>query len=61
MVTNVINRIYFFDNMFHRFKAIGVKQKEYISRDYFAIQTMLEQMPGEKLTQYCKILQDAPF
>jgi predicted Zn-dependent protease len=61
MVTNVINRIYFFDNMLHRFKALGVKQKEYISRDYFAMQTMLEQMPREQLEKYCKTLQDAPF
>ncbi len=61
MVTNVINRIYFFDNMFHRFKALGVRQKEYISRDYFAMQTMLEQMPSEQLSQYCKTLQDAAF
>lgn len=61
MVTNVINKICFYDNMFHRFKALGVKQKEYISRDYFAMQTMLEQMPREQLNNYCKILQDAPF
>jgi predicted Zn-dependent protease len=61
MVTNVINRIYFFDNMFHRFKSLGVKQKEYISRDYFVMQTMLEQIPREQLAQYCKKLQDAPF
>jgi len=44
-----------------RFNAVGVIQKEYISKNYNELQNMLEQMPRESLEQYCKTLQNGSF
>ena len=61
MLCNVFAGLYYSDRMLNRFNAIGVIQKEYISRDYYALQTLLEQIPRESLMQTCRILQDEGF
>jgi hypothetical protein len=61
MINNIISGLYFADRELHRFNAIGVTQKENISKDYYELQTMLEQIPREQLEQYCKLIQNAGF
>jgi hypothetical protein len=61
MIHNIITGLYYSDREMHRFNAIGVIQKEYISRDYYELQTMLEQIPRDQLEQYCKVIQGAGF
>ncbi|HSC40377.1 MAG TPA: hypothetical protein VLD19_20980, partial [Chitinophagaceae bacterium] len=61
MVSNIITGLYYADKELHRFAAIGVTPKEYISKDYYEMQNMLEQIPRENLESYCKALQDAGF
>jgi Zn-dependent protease with chaperone function len=61
MIHNIITGLYYADREMHRFNAIGVTQKEAVSRDYYELQTMLEQIPREQLEQYCKVIQDAGF
>jgi hypothetical protein len=45
MIHNIITGLYYADREMHRFNAIGVTQKEAVSRDYYELQTMLEQIP----------------
>jgi hypothetical protein len=61
MLSNIFAGLYYSDRMLNRFNAIGVMQKEYISKEYYALQTLLEQIPRESLVQTCKILQDESF
>jgi hypothetical protein len=61
MFNNIISGLYFADRELHRFNAIGVIQKEYISKDYYELQTMLEQIPREQLELQCKTFQNAGF
>jgi hypothetical protein len=61
MVSNIFSSLYYSDRQLNRFNAIGITPKEYISRDYYELQTMLEQMPRESLEQYCKTLQGESF
>jgi Zn-dependent protease with chaperone function len=61
MLSNVFAGLYYADRQLNRFNAIGVIPKEYISKDYNALQTMLEQMPRESLAQSCQILRDEGF
>jgi hypothetical protein len=61
MLSNVFAGLYYSDRELNRFNAIGVTPKEYISKDYDALQTMLEQMPRENLMETCKILRDEGF
>ena len=61
MLSNIFAGLYYSDRMLNRFNAIGVIPKEYISKDYYALQTLLEQMPRESLMQTCRILQDEGF
>ena len=61
MIYNIFSGLYFSDKQLSRFNAIGVTQKEYISKDYYALQTVLEQMPRETLEDYCKRLSNAGF
>jgi hypothetical protein len=61
MLHNVFAGLSYSDKELHRFSAIDVQPKEYISKDYYELQTMLEQMPRESLEQYCKTLQQADF
>jgi len=61
MLYNIVTGLYFADREMHRFNAIGVVQKELTSKDYYELQTLLEQIPREQLEQYCKTLQGAGF
>jgi Zn-dependent protease with chaperone function len=61
MVSSIFAGLYFEDQELHRFSAIGIKPKEYISGDYYHLQMMLEQMPTDNLRQYCSSLQQAGF
>ncbi|WP_143305408.1 M48 family metalloprotease [Chitinophaga vietnamensis] len=61
MFHNVIAGLYFADKELNRFNAISVKPKEYISKNYYELQTMFEQMPREKLEEYYKTTQQLAF
>lgn len=61
MLHNIMLELFHADKELHRFIAIGVTQKEYISKDYYELQTMLEQIPREELEKSCKQLQNAAF
>jgi hypothetical protein len=61
MLSNIFAGLYYADRQLNRFNAIGIMPKEYISRDYYALQTMLEQIPRGNLMQSCKTLQDQGF
>lgn len=56
MAANVITGLYYADRELDRFNAVAVKPKEYISKDYYELQTMFEQIPRENLEQFCKTL-----
>ena len=61
MLSNVFAGLYYSDRMLNRFNAIGVVPKEVISKDYYALQTLLEQIPRDHLKQACLTLQDEGF
>ncbi|MBW8682935.1 M48 family metalloprotease [Chitinophaga rhizophila] len=61
MLHNVILELAYADKDLHRFSAIGVTQKEYVSKDFYELQTMLEQIPREELDKSCKSMQEAAF
>lgn len=61
MVYNVFGGLYFSDKQLNRFNAIGITPKEFISKDYYQLQNMLEQIPRESLQQYMVLLQNADF
>jgi hypothetical protein len=61
MAYNVIAGLYLADKNLHRFNAIGIMPKEYISNSYYELQTMLEQLPKESLEQYYKSFQSLGF
>lgn len=58
MMFNIFSGLYYSDKQLNRFNAIGVKPKEFISKEYFELQSMLEQMPKESLGQYCSQLKN---
>jgi len=61
MVSNIFSGLYYADKGLSRFNAIGIIQKEYVSKQYFELQTMFEQIPRETLEQYCRKFQNASF
>jgi hypothetical protein len=61
MLSNIFAGLYYSDRMLNRFNAIGVVQKEVISKDYYALQNLLEQIPRDNLKQACQTLQDGGF
>jgi len=61
MIHNIFSGLYYADKQLNRFNAIGVTQKEFISKEYYELQTLLEQVPRENLEQICKQLQNAAF
>ena len=61
MLSNIFAGLYYSDRMLNRFNAIGVVPKEVISKDYYSLQTMLEQIPRDNLKQACLTLQDEGF
>jgi len=61
MASNIFSGLYYADRELARFNAIGIVQKELISKDYYALQTMLEQIPRDNLKQYCQEMQTQAF
>jgi hypothetical protein len=61
MVSNIFYGLYYADRQLNRFNAIGIVQKEYISRDYYALQNLLDQMPRDNLRQSCETFGKEPF
>lgn len=61
MISNVFSGLYYADRELARFNAIHVMPKEYISRDYYSLQNMLEQIPRDNLKQYCQAMQEQTF
>ncbi|KAI9449600.1 hypothetical protein F5148DRAFT_1291362 [Russula earlei] len=61
MTHNVFFGLLYATNQLSRFNVIGIMQKEYIAKDYYALQTMLEQMSQEDLEKYCKQLANLGF
>jgi Zn-dependent protease with chaperone function len=61
MLSNIFAGLYYSDRMLNRFNAIGVIPKEVISKQYYALQTLLEQIPRDNLKQACQTLQDGGF
>ena len=61
MVSNIFYGLYFADRNLNRFNAIGIVPKEYISRDYYSLQTLFEQMPRDNLKQYCETFGNGAF
>lgn len=61
MIHNIFSGLLYSDNQLNRFNSIRVTPKEFISKDYYELQTMLEQMPKESLEQYCKYLNILSF
>ena len=61
MLSNIFAGLYYSDRMLNRFNAIGVVPKEVISKDYYSLQTLLEQIPRDNLKQACQSLQDGGF
>jgi len=61
MLSNIFACLYYSDRELNRFNAIGVTPKEYICKDYYGLQTMLEQIPRESLLESCKLLRDEGF
>lgn len=61
MIHNIFSGLFYADKQLNRFNAIGVTPKEFISKDYYELQNLFEQMPKENLEQACKQLQSAGF
>ena len=61
MMHNVMAGLYYSDKQLNRFHAIGIVSKEAVSKDYYELQNMLEQIPKDKLEQYYKAFLDKGF
>ncbi len=61
MFNNVMLSLYKADKDLHRSSTIDIQRKDYISKEYYELQTMLEQIPRDKLAEDCKSLQNAAF
>ncbi len=54
MVHNIFAGLYFSNKQLNRFNAVGIRPKEYISKNYYELQNLLEQIPAENLEQLYK-------
>lgn len=61
MTYNVIAGLYYSNLQLNRFNAIGIIPKEYISKNYYELQNMLEQIPSDKLEDLYKSAAGAAF
>ncbi|MGN6418524.1 MAG: M48 family metalloprotease [Pseudobacter sp.] len=61
MLYNAMSSLNLADRDMRRFAAIGIVQKEYVSTHYFALQTMMEQVPRQNLEIICRKLGAASF
>ena len=61
MVYNIFAGLYYADKKLARFNSIGVVPKELISKDYYATQSLLEQIPAAQLESDVKMMGKLPF
>jgi hypothetical protein len=61
MVYNIFSGLNYSNARLNRFNAIGVKTKEEVSKSYYQLQTMLEQIPAERLQELSEQLSNQPF
>ncbi|HVG42516.1 MAG TPA: M48 family metalloprotease [Chitinophagaceae bacterium] len=61
MLHNVIAGLDYSDKQLNRFNAIGIMPKEYISKNYYELQNMLEQIPKGSLEHYFTSFQRLDF
>jgi hypothetical protein len=61
MTYNVLSGLYNSNKQLNRFNAIGIKSKEFISKDYYELQNLLEQVPANKLEELIKAGSNAAF
>lgn len=61
MTYNVLSGLYYSNKQLNRFNAIGIKSKEFISKNYYELQNLLEQIPADKLEELIKTGSNAAF
>jgi Peptidase family M48 len=61
MAHNVLLALNYADKNQSRFNAINIQSKEYISKEYYELQTMLEQISRENLEQYCRAIEKESY
>jgi hypothetical protein len=61
MTYNVLSGLYYANKQLNRFNAIGIKSKEFISKDYYELQNLLEQVPANKLEELIKAGSNSAF
>jgi Zn-dependent protease with chaperone function len=61
MAYNVLAGLHYANVQLRRFNAIGIRPKEDIAKSYHELQTMLEQIPGDKLELLSKEMIGQPF
>lgn len=61
MTYNVLSGLYYSNKQLNRFNAIGIKSKEFISKNYYELQNLLEQVPADKLEELIKAGSNAAF
>jgi hypothetical protein len=61
MTYNVLSGLYYSNKQLNRFNAIGIKSKEFISKSYYELQNLLEQVPANTLVELIKAGSNAAF
>jgi hypothetical protein len=61
MVHNIMGELAYKDKKLARFNVVGIMPKEEISKSYYELQTLLEQIPKESLETYYKGLSTQAF
>lgn len=61
MEHNVFAGLYYSNKQLHRFNAINIKPKEYISKSYYELQNMLEQITSDDLEKYYRSATNQAF
>jgi hypothetical protein len=61
MLSSVIGGLAHAENTLRRFNAIGIVPKEHVCKNYYELQTALEQMPGETLRSHFRNLKEKSF
>ena len=61
MTYNVLSGLYYSNKQLNRFNAIGIKPKESISKSYYELQNLLEQLPANTLEEMIKAGSGAAF
>lgn len=61
MTYNVLSGLYYSNKQLNRFNAIGIKSKEFISKSYYELQNLLEQVPANTLEELINSASNAAF